>query len=152
MSLVCYSLYFTDFVGEAVFGGDPTAPRGSLTRELYEDGVRFGCWGMSLYSLSCSFYSVAIDRLIRRFGAKRTYFYGHLIYAGGMVLMGLARARFGVILFSWTAGVMYATLFTMPYLLVARYHAAETVSASTPFGFGILNGNQRQMRLTRPLL
>lgn len=23
MSLVCYSLYFTDFVGEAVFGGDP---------------------------------------------------------------------------------------------------------------------------------
>ena len=24
MSLVCYSLYFTDFVGEAVFGGDPS--------------------------------------------------------------------------------------------------------------------------------
>ena len=23
MSLVCYSLYFTDFVGESVFGGDP---------------------------------------------------------------------------------------------------------------------------------
>ena len=23
MSLVCYSLYFTDFVGEAVFGGNP---------------------------------------------------------------------------------------------------------------------------------
>jgi solute carrier family 45 protein 1/2/4 len=26
MSLVCYSLYFTDFVGEAVFGGDPKVP------------------------------------------------------------------------------------------------------------------------------
>lgn len=24
MAHVCYSLYFTDFVGEAVFGGDPT--------------------------------------------------------------------------------------------------------------------------------
>ena len=24
MSLVCYSLYFTDFVGEAVFKGDPS--------------------------------------------------------------------------------------------------------------------------------
>jgi hypothetical protein len=23
MSLVCYSLYFTDYVGEAVFGGNP---------------------------------------------------------------------------------------------------------------------------------
>lgn len=27
MSLVCYSLYFTDFVGEAVFGGDPQVSR-----------------------------------------------------------------------------------------------------------------------------
>jgi solute carrier family 45 protein 1/2/4 len=26
MSLVCYSLYFTDFVGQTVFGGDPSAP------------------------------------------------------------------------------------------------------------------------------
>jgi solute carrier family 45 protein 1/2/4 len=27
MSLVCYSLYFTDFVGEAVFGGDPSVKK-----------------------------------------------------------------------------------------------------------------------------
>lgn len=26
MAHVCYSLYFTDFVGEAVFGGDPKVP------------------------------------------------------------------------------------------------------------------------------
>lgn len=68
MSLVCYSLYFTDFVGEAVYGGDPAAPLGSETRTLYEQGVRFGCWGMSLYSLSCSIYSLAIDALVQRFG------------------------------------------------------------------------------------
>lgn len=42
--------------------------------------------------------------------------------------MAVARHPVGVIVFSWTAGIMYATLFTMPYLLVARYHAAETVS------------------------
>lgn len=27
MAHVCYSLYFTDYVGEAVFGGDPTVSR-----------------------------------------------------------------------------------------------------------------------------
>jgi solute carrier family 45 protein 1/2/4 len=43
--------------------------------------------------------------------------------------MAITRNQFGVIFFSWTAGIMYATLFTMPYLLVARYHASETVSA-----------------------
>ncbi|CAG7659647.1 unnamed protein product [Allacma fusca] len=125
MSLVCYSLYFTDFVGEAVYGGDPTAPLGSISRTNYEDGVRFGCWGMSLYSLSCSFYSFAIDGLVHRFGAKRVYICGQLVYSVGMVFMGTFRHRAGVIIFSWTAGIMYATLFTMPYLLVARYHAAE---------------------------
>lgn len=42
--------------------------------------------------------------------------------------MALSRAKFSVIVFSWTAGVMYSTLFTMPYLLVAHYHSMGTVS------------------------
>ena len=60
--------------------------------------------------------------------ARRTYICGQLVYSVGMVFMAITRHPVGVIFFSWTAGIMYATLFTMPYLLVARYHAAETVS------------------------
>lgn len=41
--------------------------------------------------------------------------------------MAVTKHKVGVILFSWTAGVMYSTLFTMPYLLVAHYHAKNTV-------------------------
>lgn len=67
MAHVCYSLYFTDFVGEAVYGGNPKAPEGSKERELYESGVRFGCWGMSMYSLSCACYSLVIEKLIQRY-------------------------------------------------------------------------------------
>lgn len=44
-----------------------------------------------------------------------------------MILMALTRSPAGVIIFSWTAGVMYSTLFTMPYLLVANYHASQVV-------------------------
>ena len=41
MSLVCYSLYFTDFVGEAVFKGDPSA---SLTILLmFSNVLRDAC-------------------------------------------------------------------------------------------------------------
>lgn len=67
MAHVCYSLYFTDFVGEAVYGGNPQAPDGTKERELYESGVRFGCWGMSMYSLSCACYSLVIEKLIQRY-------------------------------------------------------------------------------------
>lgn len=67
MAHVCYSLYFTDFVGEAVFKGDPKAIEGSREEILYEEGVRFGCWGMAMYSLSCASYSFIIEKLIQRF-------------------------------------------------------------------------------------
>ncbi|CAH0702795.1 unnamed protein product [Spodoptera exigua] len=123
MAHVCYSLYFTDFVGEAVFGGNPAAPVGSISRSEYEAGVRFGCWGMAMYSLSCACYSTIIERLIKRLGAKRVYVGGLCTYSCGMMALCLIRAKAAVLLCSWTAGVMYSTLFTMPYLLVAHYHA-----------------------------
>ncbi|XP_055585955.1 proton-associated sugar transporter A [Uranotaenia lowii] len=123
MAHVCYSLYFTDFVGEAVFNGNPKALDGTDEYIRYEEGVRFGCWGMAMYSLSCACYSLIIEQLIRRFRAKKVYVGGLLFYCCGMSLMALTKHKVGVIVFSWAAGVMYSTLFTMPYLLVAHYHS-----------------------------
>ncbi|XP_070172559.1 membrane-associated transporter protein [Polyergus mexicanus] len=140
MAHVCYSLYFTDFVGEAVYGGNPRAPADTNERELYEEGVRFGCWGMSMYSLSCSCYSLIIERLIQRFRARKVYIYGLLFYSVGMLLMALMKHQVGVILFSWTAGVMYSTLFTMPYLLVAHYHTSSTFVLTSDEGDAISSG------------
>lgn len=52
MSHCCYCLYFTTFVGEAVFLGDPTAPSGSHEYQLFEDGIRFGCYVSQLKIIS----------------------------------------------------------------------------------------------------
>lgn len=122
MSLVCYSLFFTDFVGQSVYGGDPNAPEGSERHKNYEDGVRLGSLGMSLYSFSCALYSLAFEKLVKRFKAKNVYVCGQLAYSAGMVVMAIFRHPAIVILMSPSAGIMYATLFTMPYLLVANYH------------------------------
>lgn len=67
MSLLCYSLFFTDFVGQAVYGGNPKAPVGSRAHELYDEGVRVGSFGMSLYSLACGIYSIFIEKLVDMF-------------------------------------------------------------------------------------
>ncbi|KAK3105636.1 hypothetical protein FSP39_002399 [Pinctada imbricata] len=122
MSLVCFSLYFTDFVGQAVYGGDPKSPTGSEKHQLYDDGVRLGSFGMSLYSLSCAMYSLCIEKLVSRFKAKPVYICGQLVYTLGMVVLACTRSRIATIIMSPSAGIMYATLFTMPYLLVAHYH------------------------------
>lgn len=123
MSHLCYCLYFTDFVGEAVFHGDPKAPAGSELYNLYEDGVRFGCWGMAIYALSCAMYSMTIERLISIFGTRLVYVGGLLVFAAGMTILAAFPSKWGVLLLSITAGIIYATLFTMPFLLIAQYHA-----------------------------
>ncbi|XP_018575326.1 proton-associated sugar transporter A [Anoplophora glabripennis] len=130
MAHVCYSLYFTDFVAEAVFNGSPMAAPDSPSRKLYESGVRFGCWGMSMYSLSCACYSTKIEKCINTFGCKKVYVGGLLTYTVGMCLMAITKSQFGVIFFSGTAGVMYSTLFTMPYLIIAHYHTTGTFDVS----------------------
>ncbi|XP_026682832.1 solute carrier family 45 member 4-like [Diaphorina citri] len=112
MAHVCYSLYFTDFVGESVFGGDPMAPPESESHALYEEGVRFGCWGMSMYSLSCACYSTIIDKLIQRFRAKNVYVGGLLFYSTGMMLMALTKHKVRVVLFiTHSLFTLYSFLF-----------------------------------------
>jgi solute carrier family 45 protein 1/2/4 len=80
-------------VGQAVFGGNPAAPEGTEGRRLYDAGVKFACWGMAMYSLSCSLYSFVLDKLIKKFRAKPVYIGGQLVYCLGMVAMALTRWR-----------------------------------------------------------
>lgn len=113
-----------------------------------------------MYSLSCACYSTVIEKLIRKFGyvspfsfftafygnetnrAKHVYAGGLLTYSVGMLMMALTRNRAGVIIFSGTAGVMYSTLFTMPYLIVAHYHAKGMVSELT-FSFTFMQFSRK---------
>ncbi|TGZ49790.1 Membrane-associated transporter protein [Temnothorax longispinosus] len=67
----------------------------------------------------------------RQMNEPKVYIYGLLFYSVGMLLMALTKHPVGVIIFSWAAGVMYSTLFTMPYLLVAHYHASSTFALTT---------------------
>ncbi|XP_034482943.1 proton-associated sugar transporter A [Drosophila innubila] len=144
MGHVTYCLYFTDFVGEAVFGGDPTAPPKSEALLLYEEGVRFGCWGMSIYAFSCSIYSLSVTKLMKWFGTKAVYISGMVYYGIGMLILGLWPTKWGVLVFSTSAGILYGTLFTMPFILVANYHAkncfrvhnGETVPLKQARGLG----------------
>lgn len=130
MSLVSYSLFLTEFVGAVVYEGDPVAPKESASFELYQEGVRLGCFGLAIDSVSCAAYSLFIERLVHRFGAKRVYVWGQLAYTAGVALIALCRTRVAVLLLSPTAGLMYATQFTMPFILVAHYHSSHMMERS----------------------
>ncbi|KAM7315604.1 proton-associated sugar transporter A-like [Ixodes scapularis] len=130
MSLASFSLFLTEFVGAVVYEGDPVAPKESVSFELYQEGVRLGCFGLALYSVSCASYSPFIEGLVLRYGAKRVYVCGQLAYTVGVALMALSRTRAAVLLLSPTAGLMYATQYTMPFILVAHYHGSHMLEQS----------------------
>jgi len=50
-------LFYTDFMREVVFKGDPKAPHDSEAYQRYNAGVSMGCWGMCIYAFSAAFYS-----------------------------------------------------------------------------------------------
>ena len=83
---------------------------------------------MACYSMSCAIYSFCVEKLVKKFRAKPVYVGGQLVYCVGMIFMALTRTKWGVLVFSWSAGIMYSTLFTMPYIIVAHYHETNTVS------------------------
>ena len=56
------------------------------------------------------------------------YICGQLVYTVGAIILAASRQPAAVLFLSPTAGIMYATLFTMPYLLVAHYHSTGKVS------------------------
>ncbi|XP_058066422.1 proton-associated sugar transporter A-like [Anopheles bellator] len=131
MSHISYSLYFTDFVGEKVFGGDPMAHSDSDAYALYIEGVRYGCFGMAICSIACSTYSYTIERLIVLMRARTIYTGGLLIDFLGMLCMAAFPNRITVYVFSATAGITGALLFTMPYIILAKYHAKGLLEASS---------------------
>ncbi|XP_055619824.1 proton-associated sugar transporter A-like [Toxorhynchites rutilus septentrionalis] len=126
LGFLSYCLYFTDFVGNAVFGGDVTAPEGSSELAVYEEGVRFGSLGMALFTISTTIYSIFIEKITLKFSTRAVHIGGLLIYSAGMLLMALFNEKWMVFLCCPAVGIMYATIYTVPFLVISRYHVKNS--------------------------
>lgn len=106
----------------------------TLSFQLYDKGIRFGCMGMAVYAFACALYSMIIERLIKRFSAKYVFVGGLSTFGLAMAILGKYPTKIGVVVFSTTAGVVYATLFTIPFMLVAQYHVKGSFKNKNPDG------------------
>jgi hypothetical protein len=125
-----FNLFYTDFVGQFVYGGNPNAEENSPLRILYDDGVRMASWGLLLHCITSAIYAVFIERLTERYGYLKTYLFGMFTFTLSMALMVFSR---GIILVNTLAactGIGYATLTTIPFMLITEYHACKDVSIS----------------------
>ncbi|NXN06499.1 S45A1 protein, partial [Indicator maculatus] len=136
-------LFYTDFMGEVVFQGNPKAPHNSDEYQKYNAGVTMGCWGMCIYAFSAAFYSAALEKLEERFSTRTLYFVAYLAFGLGTGLATLSRNIYVVLSLCATYGILFATLCTLPYSLLCDYYQSHEVSPGTGRG---------ERLLQRPLL
>ncbi|XP_060092078.1 membrane-associated transporter protein isoform X2 [Heteronotia binoei] len=118
-------LFFTDFMGQIVFDGDPYAPHNSTAYLTYERGVEMGCWGMCINAISSSLYSYLQKALLPYIGLKGLYFTGYLLFGLGTGFIGLFPKIYSTLALCSLFGVMSSTLYTVPFNLIAEYHREE---------------------------
>ncbi|XP_056590169.1 proton-associated sugar transporter A isoform X2 [Triplophysa dalaica] len=139
-------LFYTDFMGEVVFGGDPKAPHDSEAYERYNAGVSMGCWGMCIYAFSAAFYSAILEKLEERFSLRSLYFFAYLAFGLGTGLATLSTNLYVVLSLCVTYGVLFSSLCTLPYSLLCEYYQSPQFCGSSE------NGTRRGMGVDISLL
>ncbi|XP_062715432.1 proton-associated sugar transporter A-like isoform X2 [Aedes albopictus] len=141
LGYLSYCLYFTDFVGREIFYGDAMADEGSQAMKLYHEGVRFGSLGMAIFILSAAIYSMIIERVIRLLSTRSVYIGGLLLNCIGMMLIAVHKSKLMVFICCVTMGIEYATIYSLPFLLISHYHQKQS--------FDVVDGRCVQSRQTR---
>ncbi|XP_075833918.1 membrane-associated transporter protein [Microtus pennsylvanicus] len=118
-------LFFTDFMGQIVYHGDPYSSHNSTEFLIYERGVEIGCWGLCINSLFSSLYSYFHKALVSYIGLKGLYFIGYLLFGLGTGFIGLFPNVYSTLALCSMFGVMSSTLYTVPFNLIAEYHLEE---------------------------
>ncbi|XP_065791900.1 proton-associated sugar transporter A isoform X2 [Muntiacus reevesi] len=127
-------LFYTDFMGEVVFQGDPKAPHTSEAYQKYNSGVTVGCWGMCIYAFSAAFYSAILEKLEEHLSVRTLYFIAYLAFGLGTGLATLSRNLYVVLSLCVTYGVLFSTLCTLPYSLLCDYYQSKQFAGSSADG------------------
>ncbi|XP_061456860.1 proton-associated sugar transporter A isoform X3 [Rhineura floridana] len=127
-------LFYTDFMGEVVFQGDPKAPHDSKEYQKYNAGVTMGCWGMCIYAFSAAFYSASLEKLEEYFSIRTLYFIAYLAFGLGTGLATLSRNVYVILSLCVTYGILFSTLCTLPYSLLCDYYQSKKFAGSNEDG------------------
>ncbi|KAM7368854.1 hypothetical protein PAMP_013159 [Pampus punctatissimus] len=124
-AFLCNMLFFTDFMGQIVYKGNPYAEHNSTSYITYERGVEVGCWGLCINAVSSALYSYVQRILLPHIGLKGLYFVGYFVFGLGTSLIGLFPNVIATLILCSVFGVMSSTLYTIPFNLIAEYQQEE---------------------------
>ncbi|XP_073318923.1 solute carrier family 45 member 4 [Pagrus major] len=142
-SIIAEAVFFTDFMGQVIYHGDPTAPVNSTLLENYHKGVQMGCWGLVIYAMTAATCSAILQKYLDNFdlGIKVIYILGTLGFSIGTAVMAIFPNVYVAMVMISTMGIISMSISYCPYALLGQYHEIKEYIQHSPGnsrrGFGI---------------
>ncbi|XP_055047725.2 solute carrier family 45 member 3 [Misgurnus anguillicaudatus] len=127
MGVMSFMLFYTDFIGEGLYEGVPSAAPGTDLRQRYDEGIRMGSLGLFLQCATSTFFSLVMSKLVHLFGSRTVYLSSMVCFTVSALVICLSKSVLLVTAMSALTGFAYATLQTLPYTLTCHYHKDKEV-------------------------
>ncbi|XP_042345690.1 solute carrier family 45 member 4-like [Plectropomus leopardus] len=142
-SIIAEAVFYTDFMGQVIYHGDPTAPANSTELLNYHRGVQMGCWGLVVYAATAAVCSAILQKYLDNFdlSIKIIYIVGTLGFSTGTAVMAIFPNVYVAMVMISTMGIISMSISYCPYALLGQYHEIKEYihhsPANTRRGFGI---------------
>uniref|UniRef100_A0A3B3WWZ0 Solute carrier family 45 member 4 n=1 Tax=Poecilia mexicana TaxID=48701 RepID=A0A3B3WWZ0_9TELE len=142
-SIIAQAVFFTDFMGQVIYEGNPTAPANSTSLENYHKGVQMGCWGLVIYAMTSAICSAFLQKYLDNFdlSIKVIYIMGTLGFSIGTAIMAIFPNVYVAMVMISTMGLICMSISYCPYALLGQYHEMKEYVQHSPGnsrrGFGI---------------
>ncbi|XP_074540155.1 solute carrier family 45 member 4-like isoform X2 [Halichoeres trimaculatus] len=142
-SIIAEAVFYTDFMGQVIYHGDPKAPSNSTELQNYHRGVQMGCWGLVVYAATAAACSAILQKSLDNFdlSIKVIYIVGTLGFSIGTAVMAIFPNVYTAMIMISGMGIISMSISYCPYALLGQYHEIKEYihhsPANTRRGFGI---------------
>ncbi|KAM9626540.1 solute carrier family 45 member 4 isoform 1-T3 [Trichechus inunguis] len=142
-SVIAEAVFYTDFMGQVIFEGDPKAPSNSTSWQAYNDGVKMGCWGLVIYAATGAICSALLQKYLDNYdlSIRVIYVLGTLGFSVGTAVMAMFANVYVAMIMISTMGIVSMSISYCPYALLGQYHEIKQYVHHSPGnsrrGFGI---------------
>lgn len=142
-SVIAESVFYTDFMGQVIFEGDPKAASNSSAWYTYSAGVKMGCWGLVIYAATGATCSALLQKYLDHYdlSIRVIYVLGTLGFSVGTAVMAMFPNVYVAMITISTMGIASMSNSYCPYALLGHYHEVKEYVHHSPGnskrGFGI---------------
>ncbi|XP_008561884.1 PREDICTED: solute carrier family 45 member 4-like [Galeopterus variegatus] len=142
-SVIAEAVFYTDFMGQVIFEGDPKAPSNSTAWHSYNAGVKMGCWGLVIYAATGAICSALLQKYLDNYelSVRVIYVLGTLGFSVGTAVMAMFPNVYVAMVTISTMGIVSMSISYCPYALLGHYHDLRQYVNHSPGnskrGFGI---------------